>query len=355
MEYTPRGKHEKGAKPMKRNSRRKSVYRGYQGSRRRRRAGPLPLILALVLLAGAGYLAYRHFHTPAPEPAGPAGLTPEQEPEQGPEPLTEHMTTPSGIPCTRTDFGAEAVYTGDLALVNNQIFYHFPADQEEELAVIYDGKTGSYYVRDTEVLLASHALTALNEMMDAFQAQGGSKSVNVVAGFRTKEFQQHLFDQSAELNGLEHAKQFVAQPGGSEHHTGLAVDFSILHSDGTSEEYQGVGEYAWINGNCQDYGWVVRYDINKVAFTGISNEPWHFRYVGAPHAAVMVKENLCLEEYIDYLRQFPFDQEHLTVECVAGTYEIWYAEGTEIHVPDSGEYTVSGNNVDGLIVTYKVE
>lgn len=336
---------------MKRRARPKNYYRGYQGNRRRR-VNPLLPILILVLAAGAGFLLYRHFHAPAQEPAGPADPAP-AGPDAEASPLEEHMTTPSGIPCTLTDLGADAMYTGDLILVNNQIFYHFPEDREKDLAVIFDHKTSSYYVRDTEVLLAPHALEALNEMMDAFREQGGSKSVNVVAGFRTKEFQQHLFDQSAERNGLDHAKQFVAQPGGSEHHTGLVVDFSILHSDGSSEEYQGVGEYAWINQNCQDYGWVVRYDLSKVALTGISTEPWHFRYVGAPHAAVMAKENLCLEEYTDYLKQFPFDGEHLTAACADGTYEIWYAEGTRVHVPDSGEYTVSGNNVDGVVVTVK--
>ena len=334
---------------MKRYPRRKPAYRGYQG-RSRRTAKPFLLILALILLAGAGVFLYRYFlapevETPDPSPS-PSAATPEE-----PQSMTEHMTTPSGIPCTQVDLGAEAIYTGDLILVNNQIFYHFP--EETALAVIFDDKTGSYYVRDKEVLLAPHALAALNTMMDAFQAQGGSKSVNVVAGYRTEEFQQHLFDQSAERNGLDHAQQFVAQPGGSEHHTGLAVDFSVLHSDGSSAEYQGTGEYAWINGNCQNYGWVVRYDLAKVALTGISTEPWHFRYVGVPHATVMVAENLCLEEYTDYLKQFTFDQEHLTVECADGTYEIWYAEGTKIHVPEDRAYTVSGNNVDGVIVTCK--
>ncbi|MDE7260699.1 MAG: M15 family metallopeptidase [Oscillospiraceae bacterium] len=338
---------------MKRNPRRRSAYQGYQG-RRRRRANPVPILLVLVLLAGAGYLAYRHFHAPAERPADqpPASAPDGAEPAESP---AEHVTTPSGIPCTRTDLGEEALYTGDLILVNNQIFYHFPDEPEKSLTVIYDNKTPSYYVRDREVLLAPHALAALNEMMDAFQAQGGSKSVNVVAGFRTREFQEHLFNQSAEQNGLEHAQQFVAQPGGSEHHTGLVVDFSILHADGSSGEYRGVGEYAWINGNCQNYGWVVRYDLNKVAMTGISTEPWHFRYVGVPHATVMVRENLCLEEYIDYLRQFPFEGEHLTAACADGTeWEIWYCEGTEAYVPDSGTFAVSGNNVDGIIVTYQV-
>ena len=257
----------------------------------------------------------------------------------------------SGVACTRTELGEDAIYTGELILVNNWTLYHFP--EEQPLACIFDGKTGSYYVRDREVYLAPAALEALNAMMDAFQAQGGSKTVNVVAGYRTEAFQQHLFDQSAQQNGLAHAEKYVAQPGGSEHHTGLVVDFSLFFEDGSSAEYRGTGEYAWINQNCRDYGWVVRYDEDKEALTGIGDEPWHFRYVGVPHAAVMAEEDLCLEEYIDYLKQFPYDGQHLAVDCGGEEYEIWYCAGTAAYLPDSGEYTVSGNNVDGVIVTYK--
>jgi len=198
------------------------------------------------------------------------------------------------------------------------------------------------------------ALEALNRMLDAFRDQGGSKTVNVVAGYRTEAFQQHLFDQSVERNGREHAEEFVAQPGGSEHHTGLVVDFSIFYEDGTSAEYRGTGEYAWINGNCQDYGWVVRYAKEKEPLTGIGDEPWHFRYVGVPHATVMAEEGLCLEEYTDYLKGFPFDGRHLAVDCGGERYEIWYCAGTAAYLPDSGEYAVSGNNVDGVVVTCKV-
>ncbi len=255
--------------------------------------------------------------------------------------------------CTLTELGEDAIHTGDLILVNNQILYRFP--EEQPLTCVFDGKTRSYYVRDKDVFLAPAALDALNAMMDAFQAQGGSKTVNVVAGYRTAEFQQHLFDQSAERNGLAHAEKYVAQPGGSEHHTGLVVDFSLLFADGSSAEYQGTGEYAWINENCQDYGWVVRYDKDKESITGLGDEPWHFRYVGVPHASVMAERKLCMEEYIDYLRGFPYDGRHLTVDCAAGTYEIWYCAGTAAYLPESGAYTVSGNNVDGLIVTYKTE
>ena len=206
-----------------------------------------------------------------------------------------------------------------------------------------------------EVLLSPAAMEPLNRMLEDFAAQGGSKTINVVAGYRTEEYQQHLFDQSARRSGQDHAERYVAQPGGSEHHTGLAVDFSILYRDGSSEDYDGSGEYAWINENCQDYGWVVRYEAGKESLTGIWDEPWHFRYVGVPHAVEMAREGMCLEEYIDYLKGFPFEGDHLTITCGTGSYEVWYTEGTEaVYLPDSGAYSISGNNVDGVIVTVQV-
>ena len=263
----------------------------------------------------------------------------------------EHASTSSGAGCTLTELGEEAIYTGNLILVNNQILYRFP--EEQELVNIYEEKISGYYVRDMEVFLAPAAMEALNRLLAAFLENGGSETINVVAGYRDAEFQQHLFDQSAQRNGEEHAKKYVAQPGGSEHHTGLVVDLSVL-KNGVSQDYDGTGEYAWINENCRDYGWVVRYESGKEELTGIWDEPWHFRYVGVPHATEMARQGMCLEEYMEYLRRFPFDGEHLTIQCADGTYEAWYTQGTRAYLPDSGEYEVSGNNVDGVIVTRKV-
>lgn len=275
-----------------------------------------------------------------------------QQGTQSPAKKPEKATTPSGIACTLTQLGEEAIHTGELILVNNWNYYHFPA--EEDLTCIYENKSDSYIVARTDTVIAPAAMEALNALLDAFREQGGSKSVNVVAGYRTEEFQQHLFDQSVERNGLEHAKKYVAQPGGSEHHTGFAVDFSILNGDGSSADYDGTGEYAWINQNCHDYGYIVRYETGKEELTGIWDEPWHFRYLGAPHATKLAELDLCMEEYIDYLKDYTFEGQHLTIQCAAGEYEVWYTQGTEVYLPDNGEYIVSGNNTDGIIVTYKV-
>ena len=53
-----------------------------------------------------------------------------------------------------------------------------------------------------------------------------------------------------------------------------------------------------------------RYQEGKEALTGIAPEPWHFRYVGLPHATIMNTHGFCLEEYLDYLKDFPYEGRH---------------------------------------------
>lgn len=320
---------------------------------RRKRHGiyipPVMKLLSLLVFAGILAVIWHFYQTAQPEPPdGGDGNLP-SAPLAASE-LPEHMTTPSGVPCTLLDLGADAIKTGDLILVNNDNFFQFPENQEEELVCILEERTNSYYVKDATVLLLPQAMAALNDMMDAFHAQGGKKSVQIIAGHRTADYQQHLFDQSAARNGLEHAKRYVARPGGSEHHTGLVVDMGT-----TSGEFMNsTGEYTWITENCQDYGWIVRYEAGKEELTGIWDEPWHFRYVGAPHASEIVRNGFCLEEYMDYLKGFPLDGEHLVIDCAAGKYEVWYAQGSRTYVPDGYLYSVSGNNSDGVIITCRI-
>lgn len=316
--------------------------------RRRRRQRGIPgalLLLVLLVVIVVAVLLFRGCTAEKPEQPSNEDTaqtdgntqTDNQDDSQTEDSQPQEIQTSTGVSCTLTDLGEEAIYTGELVLVNNWTLYHFP--EEQELVSIYAEKNDSYYVAGTEVYLAPVAMEALNAMLADFTAQGGSKSVNVVAGYRTEEFQQHLFDQSAEQNGLEHAKQYVAQPGGSEHHTGFVVDLSIYHSDGTSEEYDGTGEYAWINENCQNYGYVVRYATDKADLTGIANEPWHFRYVGVPHARLMIRLGLTLEEYVDLLRR---------------DFRIRYYAGADRGpLPEEpGRYRqVSEDNCGGLVVT----
>lgn len=328
------------------------MSRRYRGRRRGVYMGPAMVLAGILVIMLGIFLVFLATREKGQMTDGQQDDAPPAEELQEEFSLPDHATTASGISCALTDLEQEAIHSGELILVNNWTSYHFP--EEQELVCVYEKKSDGYYVRDLSVFLAPVAMDAMDRMLVDFRTQGGSKSINVVAGYRTREDQQHLFDQSAERNGREHAERYVAKPGGSEHHTGMAVDFSILQGNGVSADYDGTGEYAWINSNCHRYGFVVRYAQDKADLTGIWDEPWHFRYVGVPHATEMGKQAMCMEEYMDYLKKFPFDGEHLTIDCDTGSYEVWYTEGTQVYLPESGEYQLSGNNTDGVIVTCKI-
>lgn len=50
---------------------------------------------------------------------------------------------------------------------------------------------------------------------------------------------------------------------------------------------------------------ILRYPAGKEHITGIAHEPWHFRYVGAPHGTIMTQLGLTLEEYLELLDGYP--------------------------------------------------
>lgn len=82
------------------------------------------------------------------------------------------------------------------------------------------------------------------------------------------------------------ALETVAIPNTSEHQLGFSVDL--------------VGKTIndWLAKHCWEYGFILRYPANKQHITGITNEPWHFRYVGTAVSMDMKDSGLCLEEYL---------------------------------------------------------
>lgn len=90
----------------------------------------------------------------------------------------------------------------------------------------------------------------------------------------------------------------VNYPGASEHQLGLAADI-LEYKDQEMESWiGGSGLMLWLEENCADYGFVIRYPEDKTDITGISYEPWHLRYVGGEAARYMMDNGLCLEEFL---------------------------------------------------------
>jgi D-alanyl-D-alanine carboxypeptidase len=123
------------------------------------------------------------------------------------------------------------------------------------------------------------------------------------SSYRTYEYQEKIFNHIAEEKGFEHAKNFVAPPGGSEHQTGLAIDIIFKRNNKMIEEQnENDPEIKWLFSNAHKYGFILRYPKGKEKVTGFEFEPWHFRYVGKKLAQEIFCSSLTLEEYYNTLK-----------------------------------------------------
>ena len=128
-----------------------------------------------------------------------------------------------------------------------------------------------------------------------------------VSAYRSYNYQLGLYNrrvercQNEEGLSLEAAKKkaatIVALPGTSEHHLGLAVDINSVEVS-----FEDTKAFRWLQENAADYGFILRYPKDKQSITKIIYEPWHYRYVGVEHATAMNELDMCMEEYIEYLK-----------------------------------------------------
>ena len=136
-------------------------------------------------------------------------------------------------------------------------------------------------------------------------------SLAIVSGYRTIEESRLLYaNKVAEHRAMGHdeaaakaeAARWVAPPGTSEHHSGLAMDivsagYYTKYSD-LVEAFEKEKEAIWLKENCARFGFILRFPKDKTEITGIHFEPWHFRYVGEEHAQAIMEQGICLEEYL---------------------------------------------------------
>ncbi len=216
---------------------------------------------------------------------------------------------------------------------------------EEEIALQFRGEGYPQAMEQT-------AARALAELIARIGAEG---FVAVVSGWRSFQEQKDIYDGSWEKNGQVFTESYVARPGFSEHQTGLAVDLGLRKAeiDFLCPEFPYEGICQKLREAAPCFGFVERYPAGKEAITGVAHEPWHFRYVGRPHAQIMVQRGLVLEEYHQLLKRYPWG-------CGPGLHaetgeELFYVacdgeNGVEIALREGTHVQISGNNADGYIV-----
>lgn len=241
---------------------------------------------------------------------------------------------------------ADEVERGNLIVINSEHAYTFPND-DIDLQYVYEQRNSSYSVSDMEVQLDAETMTQLNAMMADFETQTGYSNLHVFSGYRTQEDQQSRYE-----NGTS------TFPGGcSDYHSGRTFNIRIDFGDGTTDYYNAerYPDYSWIAEHAAEYGFVVRYPAGKESITGEDARSYTFRYVGIPHAIYMTQHQLCLEEYVAMLQDYTAENP-LEIIVEDTTYYVFYVPAqatgmTEIVVPNE-DYTISGDNIGGFIVTY---
>lgn len=176
-----------------------------------------------------------------------------------------------------------------------------------------------------------------------------------VSGFRSREEQERIYTDSLQENGEAFTRQYVAMPSHSEHECGLAIDLGENRQDidFIRPAFPYEGKCQAFRDKLPDHGFIQRYEAGKEIVTGISHEPWHFRYVGLPHSLMIRDLGVSLEEYIRMLRE----KEAFTWNWQGKEINVRYVpvkEGgdTICHVPEDSAYQISGDNVGGFVVTW---
>ena len=195
--------------------------------------------------------------------------------------------------------GLDATYS-NLLLVNGENPLPEDYDYEGNLTTIPDN-----YINGSLKQIDKNVWPYMKAMIDAAWADG--VKLYVWSPYRSYNTQNMLFQKQVNRRiqsgtpadkAEDEAATVVARPGTSEHHTGLAADFNMA-----DDKFETTEMYKWMQEHAADYGFIMRYSGEKQSVTGVIHESWHYRFVGINTAKEMNRLNMCLEEYVEYLKK----------------------------------------------------
>ena len=253
---------------------------------------------------------------------------------------------------------------GALVLVNpsHKLVY----DPKDDVIELYASRgklesgANTYKLSNIYLKLNEAALKAFNAWMASAYSQTNGY-ILVSDAFRTFEEQQDIFDKALNTYGADKVLQYAMKPNNSDFRAGYSVYLKYMPADKNTyalSDKEAATALAAINASAAQYGFVVRYPKGSSAVTGVSDTamPYQYRYVGAAHATVMTACGLTLEEYIAGVKNYTSDN-RLKVTTANADYHVFYVpavadNNTTILIPKNADsYDISGNNIDGFIVS----
>ncbi len=199
----------------------------------------------------------------------------------------------------------------NLMLLNND--YELPEDFKWDLVYWKNGESVDALSLNSAKYDSVDAVdrAAYQPLKDMFKAaEEAGVPLELVSAYRSISLQDRLFTRSvnsyinegySKQQAIEKANYSRTFSGTSEHNTGLGFDILQKGNYYLSTQFEKTAQFKWLMENAENYGFILRYQKDKIDITGIMYEPWHFRYVGIEHAKKINDLGYCLEEYIEYL------------------------------------------------------
>lgn len=271
------------AKQKRQIEKQQKKHKNIRGRKRRRakRIQALTMILAVFVVF---FCVWPHLTDKVgeKEAAEPASAT--QRQEAGQETAKQESQMETNARNTSSEY---------LILVNKT--HDLKADYEPPDLV--DGKPavsgGSAYQQ-----MRKPAAAAFKKLAAAAKEEG--HTIKITSGYRPYAYQKQIFERYVNKDGRYSAEQYSAEPGHSEHQTGLVADVSSPSVNyNLVQAYGATQEGAWLAKNAHKYGFIIRFPKGKEDITGYKYEPWHIRYVGKAAAKEIYKQKLTLEEYLE--------------------------------------------------------
>ena len=216
----------------------------------------------------------------------------------------------------------EAIYSGNLLTLNDNKHYK----GEPEFINIYENRNGAF-------------LSIRQANRSKFEAT--ADTVKNLCKMITA-CNEAISDDNLLVSNAYNTSEISSQKGIYSSGEAIALNYFNSESEtGESPIYENE-RYKWIYNNAHKYG-----------FIAVSANSNVFRYVGVMHATAAKANGLYLDNYLKQLKSATVETP-MKLDAMGG-YIAYTCPIANVVVPTNYSYEISGNNVDGVIVTVNLK
>ena len=223
-----------------------------------------------------------------------------------------------------------------------------------------DLKTGSLVVADDDHRY-NYTFSA-----DELEVIGAYRNNNLVNDEEGKAIGKYYMNNQSQMKltkeAMAAAHKMLVEAEKSVQKDDLLIAYTYGYNEADNEEYNTallICLTNYENGKL-DKAYSKWFDENAASYGFIESFEDGYRYVGVAHAKSISgsKDITSVADYVKYLNENTSVNKTIEIEADGATYKIYYAActaGESIKVPADKDYTISGTNEGGVIVTVKTK